>query len=82
MNDKNMLSSAENKLKLAETYKRDPYISNAEEAVNSLYDSPEKDAMLDRLDSLRTSVEEEQLQKLVKAVESKVTMAEKYRKEA
>ena len=82
MNDKKMISSAESKLKFAETYKRVPYMSNAEEAVNGLYDSPEKDAMLDRLEALRISVEDEQLQKLVKTIESKVTMAEKYKKEA
>lgn len=52
------LADALKKVDQADQNKRNPYISNAYDAVNRLPDSPEKQAMLDRLDAIVASLEE------------------------
>jgi alpha-tubulin suppressor-like RCC1 family protein len=72
---------AEMKVKIAETYKRNPYVTNAEDTVNALYDSPEKTALLDRLEALKALIEENTLAQELKNATTKVKIAETYKRE-
>lgn len=48
------LVGVESKVKLAEQYKRDPYLANAFDAVNALPSIPEKQSFLNRLNAIVT----------------------------
>lgn len=51
-----LLKDAERKVKQAETYERDPYISNAQKAINELPDGEDKYALQARLDAIKESL--------------------------
>lgn len=75
------IADATKKVELAEQYKRDPYIKNAEDAVNELPEGAVKDALKARLDALKRALEDEALEKLYQEAERKVGYAEKYKRE-
>lgn len=75
------IADAERKVRLAELYKREPYIGNAQAAVDALPDGEAKDALQARLDALRQALEQEQFDKLLREAERKVELAERYKRE-
>ncbi|MDF2881243.1 MAG: hypothetical protein K0R54_1800, partial [Clostridiaceae bacterium] len=75
------IKNAETKVKIAEAYKRNPYLTDAEEVVNALYDSPKKTALLDRLEALKEKIEENAIAQELKNATTKVKIAETYKRE-
>ncbi|WPS85349.1 hypothetical protein SMD22_01595 (plasmid) [Brevibacillus halotolerans] len=75
------LADASKLVERAEMLKRDPYISNAQVAVDSLPNSPEKQALQDRLQAIKDGLEADVLKKLIDSVTKKVETAEKYKRD-
>jgi hypothetical protein len=70
--------AAETKVKQAEMYKRDPYLTNARNAVDALPGGADKDALIARLDELSKPVEVDQTP-LIEKAENAIGQYEKYR---
>ncbi|MFF2531359.1 OmpL47-type beta-barrel domain-containing protein [Brevibacillus sp. NPDC058079] len=73
--------AAEAKVKKAETYKRNPYLSDAEAAIMSLPEGAGKDALISRVEAVKRALEAEALAKQVVDATKKVESAEKYKRD-
>lgn len=86
-----LLEEAEKKVKQAENYLREPYVSNAIEAVNKLPDGSDKDDLLNRLDDVIKAIEgreqqkpnpeQAELDRKIKEATQKVEQAERMKRE-
>jgi hypothetical protein len=75
------LKEATDKVERAESLKREPYITDALNAVNALPNSPEKQALLDRLQAIKDALDADALAKVVAEVTKKVEIAERYKRD-
>lgn len=76
------LKSAELKLKISTSSLTASNLEKAEAEILELVDSPQKEALLDALEEAKLALEEKESAKLVAAVDSKVKLAEKYKRES
>lgn len=77
----NKLKDAYKKVELAEKYKREPYLSNAQESIDNLPDGEEKRTLQSRLDDVLRAIEQENLNRLIQEAEQKVKQAERTMRE-
>ncbi|MFF2532385.1 hypothetical protein ACFVS2_26085 [Brevibacillus sp. NPDC058079] len=75
------LKEATRKVEQAEQYKRDPYISDAQKLIDQLTNSPEKQALQDRLDKIKKDISDKDQKDLLKEATRKVEQAEQYKRD-
>jgi minor extracellular protease Epr len=75
------LKAATTKVGQAESYLRDPYLSDAQKLVDALRESPAKVALQNRLIAIKQTIIDKEYQDLLSKAIQKVEQAEKYQRE-
>lgn len=75
------LKAAISKVGQAENYQRDPYVTDAQNAVEALKESPAKKALQDRLDTVKKAISDKAYKDQLDKAVQKVEQAELYKRE-
>ncbi|ADO59421.1 Minor protease epr [Paenibacillus polymyxa] len=75
------LKEATLKVRQAEMYLRDPYLTDAQKQVDALKDSPAKKALQDRLDAVKKAIRDKAYKDLLDKAIQKVEQAELYKRD-
>lgn len=73
------LKEAQYRISQAEKYKTNIYVTSANQAINLLVESPQKDDLVTRFEALKAQIATDTLVKNMELIEQKVTMAERYK---